>query len=257
MSNLSHLQRSFTSHIRNDEDLDILKTLPYSQEEALERMDIYRNNVIGNLESVLESVYEVTKKLVGCEYFRKLAKEYISQHPSTSANLDDYGKYFSKIIKNSLQEHKLLYLEDIAQLEWLYHESYFKKDIKQDFDIEQFQQLAEDQYESLSFELHPSCILFESKYSIFNIWKSNVEDIEGQNINPDIPQFVIIDRVEIRSAISTLSHEEFLFLSLLEKGCKLFETYEEINRITNKEVDIGSLLNKFISNRVICNFIIN
>lgn len=254
MHSLSQLQQNFISHIQDQQNQEILKILPYNQEEALERLDIYRNNVIGNLESVLACIYEVTKKIVGDHYFAKLVKDYIAQYSSTSANLDDYGAFFSSIVSHHLHEHHLLYLEDIAKLEWHYHESYFKEDIEKDFDVESFQKLDEEDYEEITFTLHPSCILFESPYSIFSIWKNNIEDNDDEKISCDVRQFVIIERLDNRCAISALNHEEFLFLSLLKKGCKLFETYEEINRILGFEVDIGSLLNKFIANRVISRF---
>ena len=151
--NLLALQRDFTSHLLDKKDLTIINSLPYSTQEALARLNIYRNNVTGNFESVLSSIFEVVKKIVGEKYFEKLVTEYIKTYPSTSGNLDYYGDSFPKLVKKKLKEHKLLYLEDVAKLELLYHQSYFAKDVKKNFDVEKFKKISPEKYMNLSFEI--------------------------------------------------------------------------------------------------------
>jgi hypothetical protein len=251
---LATLQREFSSHLLKENDLDILKSLPYSQQESLARLNIYRNNVMGNFESVLSSIFEVVKKIVGDKYFDQLVREYILLYPSTSGNLDYYGDSFPKFIKQKTKEHKLLYLEDISELELLYHKSYFAKDAKKTFDIERFQKISPERYKDLSFEIHPSCYLFSSKFPIFSIWKNNIEDLQKKITISDNGEYVLIERADNSSSITKLSEEEFLFLSYIKAKNKLYETYQKIYRKTKKELDIGSLLNKFISSGIFINF---
>lgn len=252
--NLLALQRDFTSHLLDKKDLIIINLLPYSTQEALARLNIYRNNVTGNFESVLSSIFEVVKKIVGEKYFKKLVTEYIKTYPSTSGNLDYYGDSFPKLVKKKLKEHKLLYLEDVAKLELLYHQSYFAKDVKKNFDVEKFKKISPEKYMNLSFEIHPSCFLLSSKFPVFSIWKSNNENSKKKIKILDNVEYIMIDRVYNSSVITKLSEEEFLFLSLIKVKNKLYETYQKVCRKTKKEIDIGSFLNRFISNGVFINF---
>lgn len=251
--NLITLQRDFTSHLLNKKDLAIINSLPYSIQESLARLNIYRNNVTGNFESVLSSIFEVVKKIVGEKYFEKLVSEYIKTYPSTSGNLDCYGDNFPKLIKKKLKEHKLLYLEDVSKLELLYHQSYFAKDVKKNFDVEKFKKISPEKYMNLSFELHPSCFLFSSKFPIFSIWKSNIENSKKKIRISDNYEYVMIERI-VNSSVVKLLEEEFLFLSFIQMEKKLYETYQKVCRKTKKEIDIGSFLNRFISNGVFVNF---
>ncbi|MBU6339034.1 MAG: putative DNA-binding domain-containing protein [Rickettsiales bacterium] len=249
-SNLLKLQKDFTTHLLSKNDLEILKSLSYSTAESLARLEIYRNNVFGNFDSVLSSVFEVVKKILGEKDFNKFVSEYIKKFPSTSGNLDLYGDNFLKFIKGKLKTHKLAYLEDLAKLELLYHKAYFAKDVKKKFDVEKFQKLTSENYNNLTLELHPSCFLFSSKFPIFTIWKSAKKKIAISGKE----EYVLIDRVFDSCLITKLSKEEFLFLSLIESKKKLYAIYKKLCSTFKKEVDIGKLLNKFIASGVISAF---
>ena len=258
-SELVKLQQDFASHIFDKDDQKIIDELPYSKQEALARLNIYRNNVIGNFEGVLASTFEVVKKIVGEKYFEKLVETYAVKHPSQSGNLDFYGQYFPAFIKKKLKEHKLLYLEDVAKLEWLYHQSYFEKDAKALFDVEKFKKIAPEKYKDLSFKLHPTSLLFSSKFPVFTIWKNNIEDKKKRIKIADNAEMILIERVGGKSMITKLTEEEFIFLSLIGDRKKLYETYQKICRKTKKEVakkeiDIGNFLNRFISSGVFVDF---
>ncbi len=260
MKKTLQLQKDFVSHIYKKSDQKILDLLPYSKAESLSRLSIYRNNVFGNFTSVLESVYEVVQKLVGEEYFLSLAEKYAKKYPSKSGNLDNYGEYFSEFLKQKKMQHKLPYLSDIAKLEYLFHKCYFSKEAD-DFDIENFQKISPEDFSNLTLKLHPSVFLLKSKFSIFSIWKDNIENDGKNKISIENSECVLIDRANGNSEVKSLSREEFIFLSEIEKQNKLYEVYKKIARNNKKEgsdePDIGKLLEKFIQLRIINNFKIN
>lgn len=253
-NNLFSLQKNFTNHLIESKKTAIINILPYSKTESLARLNIYRNNVFGNFESVLSSTFEVVKKIVGEKYFQQLITEYIKNYPSKSGNLDLYGESFAKLIKKQLSQHRLLYLEDVAKIEFLYHKSYFAKNAKKSFDLEKFKKLKPQDYQNLTFKLHPSCYLISSNFPIYEIWQNNLNNSKKQIKVIEKEQFLLIDRSLNQSKISKISQAEYLFLKLINKKKKLYETYEEICRITNQEIDIGSFLNKFISSAILVDF---
>ena len=253
MKNILNLQRDFAKHLYQKSAKNIIADLPYSNLEALARLNIYRNNVLGNFTSVLSSIYEVVFKLVGEKYFEKLSEEFCQKYPSKSGNLDNYGSEFPEFLKKIIRKHKLPYLPDVARLELFFHQAYFTKDAP-DFDVKKFQKIAPEDFFNLTFGLHPSCFLLKSKFPIFSIWKNNIEKKSSKKISLNNPEFALIDKAAGAVEIKNLAQEEFIFLQNLSQKKNLFETYKKIIRTTKKECDVGKILEKFISLRVIVNF---
>ena len=253
MKKILNLQRDFVAHIYKKSQQKIINELPYSSQESLARLNIYRNNIFGNFNSVLESIFEVTKKLVGEKYFEKLCEEFSKKYFSKSGNLDHYGVEFPDFLKKIFRTHKLPYLSDLARLELFYHQAYFVRNVA-DFNVKKFQKLSPEKFFDLSFELHPSCFLLKSKFPIFSIWKDNIENKGRKKISLNNPEFALVERGSGKVNIVKLTQEEFIFLENLKQKKTLFETYKKINRLTKKEFDIGQVLQKFIASRVITNF---
>jgi hypothetical protein len=241
MKNLLKLQEEFANHLYQKSDKKILQKLPYEPAEALARLNIYRNNVFGNFESVLSSIFVVTKKILGEKNFDDLVKRFCQKNFSESGNLDEYGLNFPQFLKRQ----KPTWLKDLAQLELLRHQSYFLAETEKEFDVKNFKKLSPEKFSELIFTLDSGCILFSSKFSICSIWQKK------QKIKQPLkPEFALVFNYNI----SKISEEEFLFLSLIKDGKKLFKIYKTIVRKTKKEVDIGKLLNRFISNGIIKNY---
>jgi hypothetical protein len=241
MKNLLKLQQDFAAHIFQKSDKKIIDTTSYSGLEALERLNIYRNNVLGNFESVLSSIFLVTAKILGTKKFTQLMKKYCKDFPSKSGDLNEFGKEFPKFLTN----YKPLYLKDLTQLELFYHQSYFAAKSAKEFDLKSFKKLSEEDFSNLTFSLNYSCFLFASNFSVFSIWKKEKEIKNFAN-----PEFTMIYANEI----FLLNEEEFLFLSLIQKEKKLFEIYKLICKKTKKDCDIGKLINHFISNGIIADY---
>ncbi len=115
---LVDLQQGFADHIFSTKNQKILQVLPYSKQEALARLDVYRNNVVGNFYAVLSEVFATTKAILKENEFLKLSQKYFLLHSSASGNLDDYGCEFPKLLRR-----KFPHLMQLAQLELLLHES--------------------------------------------------------------------------------------------------------------------------------------
>ncbi len=244
MSDLAKLQENFCAHIFNRNRKNITKSLPYSNQETLARLNIYRNNVFGNFEGVLESIFPLVKKISGAKEFKKIVENYCVKNPSLSGNLNLFGDNFPKFLKPLLS--------DIARLELASHHCYYAAEVA-DFDIKNFQNLAPEKLFKLRFELHPSCFFIESRFAIFNIWQNFINDKKIKKTAPKKTEILLVERGRGNCAVQKLSPVEFIFLQNLHNKKTLYQTYQKMVKVS-KDCDIGSILNKFISLRIITKF---
>jgi hypothetical protein len=253
--NLKKLQKDFAAHLCDKSDEAILTQI--KSINSASRLQIYRNNVFGNFDDVLASIYPAVKKTVGADYFEQICQKYHLAHPSQSGNLDNYGRHFGKFLHQIKKEHKILYLKELAELEWHYHDAYFAKDVG-DFDLESFQKLSEEQWCQLQFKLHHSCVLMAPKYPINQIWQFCQDKVsESQNLDLEKleKEYLLIARINFDIEICNLSAAEFAFLQKIKKKENIYQIYEGL---TDKfaDFDIGQTVNKFINNRVLCQFLL-
>jgi hypothetical protein len=180
------------------------------------RLAIYRNNTQLGLTEVLRAVYPVVNKLVGEAFFNQLAKDYINIHPLPSACLLEFGGQFAELIASLPVAEILVYLADIATLEWLWHQAYHEEN-RQPLDLSALGRLDATDYNRLGFKLHPSARFLSSDYPIAQIWESNQFDNPTDKLI-DLQQGgckLLIYRPEFDVEIVTLSHAEYQCLLAL------------------------------------------
>lgn len=253
MTNLAKIQEQFANHIYDENNLEIAPIINSEKIPVEKRLNIYRNNVFGGFHDALSLTYNITKKIVGEDYFNHLVDKYNQNYISTSGNLEDYGQFFPELIKNLEKKHKLLYLEDIAKFEWLFNLSYLSEDT-QNIDLAKLQSLNEEEFMNLNFFLSPSSYLISSKYPIYKIWEMNYNDTDEEiNLAEKTGDFILISRPDFKIEVKKLSEIEFNFLKLIQDQKNIYQIYEELSQ-NDKNFDIGSFVNKFISSRIITKF---
>lgn len=273
MNTLHDLQQQFSAALLGAEG-ESAKTSPtntnFNVEEIIvsdviksqQRLNIYRNNVNISLREALSAVYPVVNLLVGDEFFKSMAYKYIKLHPSLSGNLHDFGKHFSEFIKDFSPARELVYLPDIAKLEWAYH-SIFHAANSPTFDIEKLQQVSTTDYGELFFKLSPACTLIDSQYPILRIWKTNKVLIDDPDSQPPEPisldeggDLILVLRKDLDIEFHQLSACEFSFLKALQQGENFFSACDAASR-AHPDCDVGKLFHKFILSQTIVDFEIN
>jgi len=89
---------------------------------------VYRNNARVNRIAALADAFSNLVQLVGLDYFRALAREYVDAVSAESANLHDDGAHLPAFIRTFAPAAGLPYLADVAQVDWLMHRAYFAHD---------------------------------------------------------------------------------------------------------------------------------
>ena len=141
---LENIQKLFAKDIINNQARGA-----YLQQQGFNRADliqIYSNNYITSLTNVLKASYSCIVRLVGNDFFKFVAREYIAKHPVKTGNIQEYGAEFTNFINNFEPCNSLPFLTDIAKLEYAYEVCYRSQCAR---------------------------FLIESKYPIIKIWQLN------------------------------------------------------------------------------------
>jgi hypothetical protein len=189
-------------------------------------MIIYRNNIFSTLVRTLLDIYPMIASLIGEDCFRNTAKEYIRNYPSRSANLNEYGEYFSDFLTEYAPINHLYYLPEVAIFEWYNHVLHFAND-HAPFNIQSLSQFTPNQYDALHFVLHPASRLHQFNYPILRIIDLCKNKISGElNLDNEDCDNLLIMRRNLEIVIKSLSPAEFVFLAAVRDNMILSDALE-------------------------------
>jgi len=179
MPTLHELQAAFARHMFDAQANDLFGALiPARRMHAQGGLDVYRNNVFQNYLGALRDTYPVVLRLIGDDFFTQTARDYVRATPSSSGDIHDYGAEFGDFLRNYPGASELVYLPDVAKLEWAVHRSYHATDADA-LDISQLAHVPDETLPALRFDLHPSCRLIASRWPVLTIWRANQADADG------------------------------------------------------------------------------
>jgi len=176
-------------------------------------LEVYRTGHIVRLTEALGETFEAVWWVAGdTDYFR-LAKEFLLSHPSVSYNLSDFGKSFPAFLAERQPFSDLPFLADLARFEWVF---------KEVFHLPPHTSLTPDQFQQqeLSGNLHlsfgPSVRLFQSPYSVYEIWKlrGTVQESPPEE-DWKKPQWLLCYKYQQQVYVKHLSEPEYLLLDHL------------------------------------------
>jgi len=262
MNTLRNLQQKFIAAVfddqSDDQDNHFDESLVPTKIDGKRRLRIYHNNIYTSLTEALSAVYPVIKKLVGDEFFHFMARAFIRQFPSVSGNLHDFGAQLPVFIEEFEPANSLVYLADVARLEWAYHYVFHAADC-QPFNAEKLQQVNQESYFKLIFAANPACQLIFSAYPILKIWQSNQQSSSDDTLQQDNGEPIHLEQGESRLLvirkplgieIHSLASDEFAFLQAIYRRNPFFTACDAATHI-NPQCDISAWLLKHIQNQTI------
>jgi len=135
------------------------------------RLQVYRNNVVGNLTGALRLTFPAVERLVGPDFFAAAAVRFIAVEPPRRANLYDWGDGFAGFLEAFAPAASLPYLADVARLEWAVGRALHAPEAPA-LDVQALAQLTEDQQDSVRFRAHPSVSLLTLAHPAHRIWQA-------------------------------------------------------------------------------------
>lgn len=146
----------------------------------VDRLRVYRNNMVTAWADAILKNYPTVERLVGAEFMRAMSAAFACAHPPQSPVLSLYGDAFPAFVESFPPAVQLPYLADVARLDRAWTESYFGANVRP-LGPGDLSGLGDDEMAELRLHLHPSLRIAAASCNAFDIWKAN--RAEGQSPN--------------------------------------------------------------------------
>jgi hypothetical protein len=218
------------------------------------RIDIYRNNILGNYRKAMAATYPVVHRLIGTALFHAAIEAFVRAHPSTRGDVNGYGGELARFLSTYPPARELVYLPDVARLEWAIDQANIAADAAV-LELAALAAVPEDALGELRFALHPSAQLIASPYPIFRIWQVNGADQAGEE-RVDLGEggdTLLVARGTDGVTIERLRPGSHAFLLALARDLKLGEAVERA-LAAEASFDLSAVLKAHVAAQIIVAF---
>jgi Putative DNA-binding domain len=206
------------------------------------RFAVYRNNVAVGLIGALEARYPVSRRIVGDDFFRAIARLYVSARrptlPLMIAYGDDFPDFIAARISEVQTEPSLDYLPDVARLENAWVEAYHAEDAPVTT-IDEIAALSADQLPETRIAFHPAAQLLRFATPAASIWASHQGDAEPAAPTDWIGEDALLTRPDCDVKVRILPPLGYEFALRLREGATLAEAAEAMDDLA---FDLGTHL---------------
>lgn len=175
-------------------------------------VEIYRNNSISTRRRALQSIYPVVSRIVGAECFTMLSRDYIAAFPSLNPDLNLYGSEFASFLAGMVRRVEAFigyeYLEDLATLEWRYHQAYYAED---DAEVNNSAQAAD-----VSLQLCRSLFWLATPHPVYEIWLNHQGEQAAHNVDAlENEDYLLVHRNNNQPLIQRIERDECRLLEII------------------------------------------
>ncbi|MEJ2344805.1 MAG: DNA-binding domain-containing protein [Gammaproteobacteria bacterium] len=253
MPGLRDLQTAFGAALMNPGPADAAVAI--QGRRGRERsLAIYRNNVFSNLREALRTLFPVIERLVGEEFFRYAADEYIRRYASPAGDLNRFGSRMPEFLADFEATAELMYLPDTARLEWLAHRAYHAADAGP-CSLERLAAVAPERYADLRFRLHPGAALLASPYPVHRIWQVNQPGYAGAD-TVDLragPARLLVERRHGSVEVQYLDAGEWALVQALADD-RTFSSACDQALAAQPDCDLGAVLSRLVAQSTLVDF---
>ncbi len=195
---------------------------------ARARLKIYHNNVIGSISASLCAGFPLLEKLVGADFLKGLARDFIFQHPPQSGCMHHYGAGFDDFIRAYGPCAALPYLGDVAAMEIAINNAYYADD---DVPLGR-DELAGHGVHGIGdviLSLRSSAALLSSAYPLMEIRDFCLDEVH--NAAPDLGVScrtrLLVFRPNLEVKLIVLEEDAFFMLSCIHDGIPLAQALDK------------------------------
>ncbi|WP_339514530.1 HvfC/BufC N-terminal domain-containing protein [Pseudomonas sp. RL_15y_Pfl2_60] len=220
-------QYEFSSALTNAEQPCPAQFKTWNGSDSSSRFAVYRNNVISSLINALADNFPVVMQLVGDEFFKAMANIFVREFPPQTRILAYYGAGLARFIEAFPPAQGLPYLADVARLEFARIQAYHSADVVA-LGPEQIGRILgqPEALERMSFSLHPSLTVLNSRHAIVSLWAAHQGHIDIAKVNPNTPEHALILRNRMEVEVLQISAAAAAFLGALMDRQPLAEATE-------------------------------
>jgi hypothetical protein len=136
-----------------------------------QRLSVYRDAFAGNLVNALRLCFPAVERLVGAEFFQGAARIFAHERPPMTGYLDEYGEEFPDFLARFPPAASLVYLPDVARLEWAVTRALHAPD-GEPVDPARLARIPTSDHDRVRFVPHPSLSLVKADYPVDAIWRA-------------------------------------------------------------------------------------
>jgi hypothetical protein len=253
---LAELQTEFASFLRSAPGQSAPPRLPAAVRDTgaptEERLAVYKNNVYSRLIDALAASFPAVERLVGTEFFRYAASEYIVAHAPLSPTLIGYGDRFPNFLGRFAPAASVPYLADVAALEFHYLEAYHAPEASALSPAAVSVALAAPE-SAPALRLHPSARLMHSRFPVSRIWELNSqpEPPQGKARIPGETEHLLVIRPQATVEVRRVSLGAYESLRALANGAGLGEVLAA-GRRTDPDIDLVQHLTALAAGETFC-----
>ena len=186
------------------------------------RFAIYRNNVVVSLVDALADTFPAVQELVGVDFFRAMAWQFVQAHPPRTRVMAWYGADFAAFVEDFEPAASVPYLADVARLEMGRVRAYHAADV--DAVAPQALQAAlanPQQLAQLRLDLHPSLQVISSRFAVGSLWAAYQGMLQAADVDPALPQTALVLRRGLDVEVLEASAAAGAFITALQQGASL------------------------------------
>ncbi|WP_310385915.1 DNA-binding domain-containing protein [Roseateles sp.] len=222
--------------------------------DPAQRFAVYLNNVVSSLIGALSDTFPVTRELVGDEFFRAMAREFVLSSPPSSTLLAAYGAGFARFIEGFEPAASLPYLSDVARLEWLRLVAFHSADATPVGADRIAALLAEaDLLPQLRLQLHPSVGVLSSRYAVVSLWAAHQGSLDIGAVDPYRPEHALVVRPALEVLVIDVPAAAAVFVQCLRDGASLGEAHASAQAAA-EDFDLAMTLALLIRHRALSRF---
>lgn len=195
-------------------------------------LSAYRVNALANAERALAAVYPILAQLLGQENFSFLARDFWREHPPQRGDLAQWGDAMATYVSGAAQLQELIYLADVARIEWALHVCASAPDGEQN--LASFALLTEQAPEQVGLQLAPGTCVLPSAYPAASISLSHQGEGSLQDavalLHTGTAQTALVWRQGFAPRLAVLPACELSFVSAVYQGASLASALDQADK---------------------------
>ena len=225
---LAAMQAAFAAAMSGEGDGAVAATLGrQAGPRPSTRLDVYRNNIGSALVRALEGLYPALVRLMGAEFFVRVARDYARAHLPEHGRLLEYGFDLPEFVASYEAAADYPWFADVGRLELAWHRAYISMEAKA-LRADDLAGVPPERMADLVLVPHPSCQRLASRYPVSDIWRIALEDDEPEE-SVEVEggaEWLLVVRPGAEVEVRTFQEPGFTFFGSLAAGDSLGAAYE-------------------------------
>lgn len=187
---------------------------------AAKRYAVYRNNVTVSLIEALAATFPATRRIVGDDFFRAMARTHVRTTPPTSPLLFEYGRDFPSFIASYEHARAMPWLADVANIERGWLDAYHAADATP-LEAQALTAIPAGQLPEVALVAHPATRIVRSAFPAVAIFAANRSAAPVGKIDETGAEDALITRPGLEVTVRRLPPGGAVFLARLIDGEQL------------------------------------